>query len=261
MEKLIHRDYWNKQRVEIIDNGDFRSLYFGSGYLQSRMSLTHPHVLVLSYTHFMVFALLFIPSPQQILIVGVGSGSLVRYLHHFFPHSLIDAVDYSPHIIKLAKGYFCLPQSPHVNVYCSDGYEYLEKSHAKKYDLILIDAFDDSGMAPTIYQKQFFELCEQSLTSQGVASFNLWTADKSLFREIKKDIADSFSGNIFLPVPDRGNVVALTTKSSLPTHYLYSSRKELSQISKKYRVNFIQMVKIAKQNNLTFGEKFKRFFG
>lgn len=258
MEKLVHKGYWNQHRVEIIDSGDFRSLYFGSGYLQSRMSLSCPHTLVLSYTHFMAFGLLFCRSPRQILIVGVGSGSLVRFLHHTFPSSRIDAVDYSPHIIKLAKGYFCLPQSPLVNIHCADGYDFLRNNN-RTYDMIFVDAFDDQGMAPTVYQKPFFELCENSLTPEGVASLNLWSSKKKVFRQIKNELTDIFAGLIFLQVPDRGNIVALTMKKELPIERLYLDKKEMTSLSKQFQLNFIQMAKIAKQNSISLKEKVKLF--
>jgi hypothetical protein len=82
--------------------------------------------------------------------VGIGAGSFIRYFHHHFPSCLIDAVDCSPQVIAAARGYFHLPEEDsRLLVYCRDGREFLEQEQGRCYDLILIDAFDDSG---TSYQ-------------------------------------------------------------------------------------------------------------
>ncbi|MCP3891865.1 MAG: methyltransferase domain-containing protein [Desulfobulbaceae bacterium] len=260
MENVLHREFWNGHIVEIRDRGEFRSLYFGKNHLQSRMSITAPHELVLSYTHFMALPLLLNRAPLKILLIGVGSGSLVRFYHHFFPACSIVAVDYSQHVLDLAKGYFQLPDSQSVKVICADGYDYMQQLGAEEFDIILVDAFDGTGMAPAIYRESFFHMCEQSLKPAGVASFNMWSSNKTRFAEIRLELTAAFAGCLFLPVPDRGNVVALTTKTPLPWKTFYSSKKELCLLARRYNLDFNKMVKIAKQDNLTITEKVKRVF-
>ena len=93
--QLVHRDFWNNHLVEIKDQGDYRSLYFGSHHLQSRMSLSRPQDLVLSYTGYMVLPLLMNKSLHRIMVIGIGSGSFVRFFQHHFKDCVIDAVDYA----------------------------------------------------------------------------------------------------------------------------------------------------------------------
>lgn len=260
IERLIHRDYWNGHRVEVIDKGNLRSLYFGSSYLQSCMSLDTPHTLVLSYTQYMILGLLLNRCPENILVIGVGSGSLLRFLHYHLPNSHIDAVDYSPHIIHLAKGYFYLPESPKIQVHCADGFEFMQQLEPEQYDLILIDAFDGRGMAPTIYQLPLFDLCNQTLKEKGVASFNLWSSNKPKFQHIRIDLANSFCSCLFLPVPERGNIVTLCTRKPFPANHFYRSKKELKLLSEQYQLDFVKMVKTAKKNNFSISEKVKSIF-
>ncbi len=254
-DRIVHRDFWNNHLVEIEDKGDLRSLYFGSRSLQSRMSLANPHELILSYTRYMTLALLINTTPRNILIVGIGAGSFVRFFNHHFPKSQIDAVDYSPHIINAAKGYFQLPENNQISLYCTDGCSFLQNNSSKKYDLVLIDAFDDQGMAPTVYSDLFFSLCAKVLSPNGVVSCNLWSDDKVRLREIKTFLATHFKSCLYLPVPNRGNIIAMAMPSEVPWPRICLGKKDATALSKRYNLNFRQLIQVAKRNNLSFPKR------
>jgi spermidine synthase len=258
--RLIYSGYWNDHLVEIEDKGDHRSLYFGSRSLQSRMSLTSPHKLVLSYTCYMVLALLVHNSPRKILIVGIGSGSFIRFFHHHFTRCRIDAVDYSPRVIDAARDYFQLPESDRISVHCADGRGFLQDNSYQKYDLILVDAFDDRGMAPTVYSELFFSLCADALTPGGILSCNLWSDDWDRLREIKTILADHFTSCLYLPVPDRGNIIAVAMPFTTPWPRICLKKKEVSILSRRYDLDFRQLVQVAKRNNLSFSERITAWF-
>ncbi len=253
--QLVFSGYWNDHLVQIEDNGAFRSLYFGSRSLQSRMSLIIPHDLILSYTCYMVSALLINTIPRNILIVGIGSGSFIRFFLHHFPNCQIDAVDYSPEVIKAAKDYFHLPESNKLSIHCADGRSFLQDSRSKLYDLILIDAFDDRGMSPTVYSDLFFSLCADTLTPDGVISCNFWSDDKVRFRELKTILGTYFKSCLYLPVADRGNVVALAMPFATPWQRIYLEKNDVHVLSKRYNINFRDLIRGVKKNNLSFSQR------
>ncbi len=78
------------------------------------MALDAHHLLVLPYTRYMMLSLMFLPDPKRILLIGLGAGSLVRYLSTMLPDCRIDAVDHSQEIIDLARTYFKLPETDNV---------------------------------------------------------------------------------------------------------------------------------------------------
>ena len=254
-KQLIHSDYWNDHLVEIEDKGDLRSLYFGDRSLQSRMSLSKPHALVLSYTCHMTLPVLINPTPRNILVVGIGAGSFIRFFHHHFADSRIDAVDYSPQLIEAAKDYFQLPENNNISLYCADGRSFLQDNSSKEYDLILIDAFDDQGMAPTVYSELFFSLCADSLRPDGVISCNLWSDDRARLQEIKTNLAEYFTSCLYLPVPDRGNIVAVAMPFATPWSRIGLKKKEVAALTNQYGVNFRQLIEGARRNNLSFSER------
>lgn len=257
---VVHTDYRNGYLVEIKDHGDHRSLYFASEHLQSRMALARPHELVLSYTRYMILALLLQPEPRDILIIGIGAGSFIRFFHHHFPACRIDAVDDSQPVIDAARTYFHLPENPGLVVHCRDGCRFLEENRDKRYDLILVDAFDHQGMAPTVYTSPFFALCAAHLAAAGVVSCNLWGSDGELYRMVKTRITDTFPGAVFVPVAGRGNVAALAMAGPVPWSQLTRNSRDLAELSRRYRVDFKELVRVARQNNLSLTERFLDFF-
>ncbi|MFW2366141.1 MAG: fused MFS/spermidine synthase [Desulforhopalus sp.] len=219
------------------------------------MSLSRPQDLVLPYTGYMVLPLIMTKSPRHILVIGIGSGSFIRFFQHHLPDCAIDAVDYSPHIIKIAKGYFQLPENERVNVYCSDGYHFLEENEQTRYDLILVDAFDAEGMASTIYSEQFFRLCSKHLTKEGIISCNLWSSNTTQLLEIKAILGSLLPSCIHLPVHKRGNIVTLVMSFANPWKFLSPKKKQLALLARHYNLDFQRMIKIAKQNNLTLSKR------
>ena len=247
--------------VEIVDEGDHRSLYFGGKVLQSRISLITPDVLLLLYTQYMMSALLIQPEPQRVLLIGIGAGALVRFLHHHFPHCAVDAVDNSHRIIRMAGRYSHMPNKDPIAIHCSDGYAFLAaKKLPRPYDLILVDAFDEGGMSETIYTGDFFKLCLESLSPEGVLSCNLWSGDPGEMTEVKNSIQRYAISQLYLPVPNRGNIVALAFNTPVPWKKINRHQNEIDSLSRRFHIDLGRIVRIAKKFNMTLGQRIGSIF-
>ena len=255
-----HSSYTNGHLVEIKDTAIQRSLIFDKQHLQSAMSFLDPQELVLSYTRYMLLGLLISPNPKNILLIGLGSGSFVRFFHHYYPECGIDGVEYSQHIIDLATGYFRLPEADNIEIICADGAQFIRKNNDRKYDIILVDAFDAEGMAPTIYNLSFFERVRTLLTDEGSISFNLWSSNKTTFSTIKKNLASTYESCLFIPVPDRGNVIAVTMNREVPWERIDPPQKEVQALSKRLGIDFSQMIQLVKRNNGALKSLLKSLF-
>lgn len=248
--QVIHKEFQNNHLIEIRDTATQRSLYFDNRHLQSAMSFEEPHELILSYTRYMLLGLLINQQPKNILVIGLGSGSFIRFFHHYFPSTHIDGVDYSQHIIDIARGYFNLPEANNIQVICADGDEFIKRQNSdKKYDMILVDAFDAKGMAPSIYTESFFTSVRGLLTEKGSISFNLWSEDKKVFRNIKKTLSNTFHSCLFIPIPDRGNVIAVTMNQEVPWNKIDLPNEKIKAISSRLQLDFKQLIRVVKQNN------------
>jgi spermidine synthase len=258
---IIHSEFFNNHLVEIVDDKDQRSLYFAGDILQSRMSLIAPQELLLFYTRYMMSALLVQPEPAHVLLIGIGAGGLVRFLHHHFPRCEIDAVDNLPQIIRMAISFFQMPDKAPIALHCCDGFEFLAaRTQGKLYDLILVDAFDEKGMSKSIYTAEFFRLCQVSLVPGGVLSCNLWSGSSEELAEVKNEIQGHSTSQIYLPVQDRGNIVALAFNTSLPWEKINRPKNDLKALSDHFRINFTRIVKIAIQQNLSLSQRMGLYF-
>lgn len=259
--QIIHSTHLQNQLVEVIDSGDRRSLYFGGNSLQSAMYRSAPHRLTLSYTRYMMAPLLIEDSLQRILLVGIGAGSMIRFLHHHFPDAQIDGIDNSQTVINLARDYFHLPDNDNVHIHCCSGFDFLaNRTDEYDYDLILIDAFDAHGMAESIYNREFFELCLHHLSITGIASINLWSGDEIRMEQTAEDIGSHFDSILELPVPNRGNVIFLAGRGEILSSFVEPDASLLDELQHRFEINFREMVKIGRKFNLGFFQRLSRLW-
>jgi len=259
--KVVHRAHYNNHLVEVIDKGDERSLVFAGNVVQSSMSIKTPYSLSLSYTRYMMAALLLNEFPEKVLVVGLGAGSLLRFINYHFPHCLIDAIDNSAHVINLSRKYFNLPDRPEISIHCCDGYDFLSAlSSEQTYDLILVDAFDANGMSATVYRPDFFDLCGDHLKQGGIISLNLWSGNSERLGEVKEDIGSRFASIVEIPVPKRGNVICLGRNDKLIWSMLRKNRSDLDRLSDRFSINFKAIVNICLKSNLNFFQRLSHRF-
>ena len=251
---LVHRDYAGGLRLEIRDSGEWRSLYFADGQLQSRLCLARPWELTIPYTRYMAGALLLVPEPRNILVIGLGAGSLAHFFLHHFPHCRMTCVENSPQVIALARGFFGLPREDRLRVECRDGLEYVRAENAS-FDLLLVDAFDQQGMAAPIYHQGFFQRCAQLLGEDGILAGNLWSGNRLHYQRLREGLAACFSMVWQLPVPERGNVVVWAGEIDQPWQRLPSKGRALSDLARRYGLDLREILATAKTNNLNLAQR------
>lgn len=115
---------------------------------------------------------------QHILVLGVGGGSvlktLVNELHY---RGKITGVELDPEVITLANTYFQLDKIKQLNLVQGDAFEYVLKT-AFKFDLIIVDVFQDTKMPSFLFEKFFAERLGLLLNSPGFILFNTMTLTK-----------------------------------------------------------------------------------
>jgi len=239
---VVHQSQSDDGVIEVVDLGNTRSMHFGTFPRQSSMSLHTPHTLELSYTEAMMACLLFNSAPKKVLVVGLGGGSIVKFLLYHFPDCQIDVVEYRQDVIDVATAYFNVPkQDPRVTLHHDDGVDFVQQRYyqaERQYDLLLIDAYDHIGMSASVAAQSFFDACTGVLNSQGVMSINLWGSDRPLFNQTMTRINRSFSGRtMILPVENKGNVIGLAMMQKIANADLKNIRKTVDQQEQHLNVN------------------------
>lgn len=201
---MLHRARDEFGPIEILQEQALLSLYFGTSSRQSCMDPEDPTRLILSYTRAMLASLLFDPAPRSALLIGLGGGSLLRFLSHHFPDCRLTAIEKRPLVASLAQEYFGLPQEPTLII--ADGAQFVRDT-PEYFDLVLVDAYDGHGLAPALFNPQFFSDCRRILTEDGWLSINLWGGVAQPLGYIEEHFPQVWR----LPVRERGNLIVLAS--------------------------------------------------
>jgi spermidine synthase len=213
----------------VIDDGKSRYLYFNVRLMQSEMSLKAPHDLALRYTQKMMGFLLFHPRPKRIALIGLGGGSIVKFCHRRLPGVHITAVELDPDVIALRDAFLVPPDDERLQIIEGDGADFLAKTE-KGIDALLVDAFDRTGFAPTLANREFFESAFARLSGNGVLVVNL-AGDKESYAGLIGEAMHVFDDQVIvISVPDDGNHIlyAFREKYFEPRwRWLHNHAKEL----------------------------------
>lgn len=109
---------------------------------------------------------------QEILVLGVAGGSVIRTLVDEIKfEGNITGIEIDENSIEIANQYFGLNQIKNYKTIISDAKEFVKKTE-RKYDLIIIDIFEDTTMPLFLFKKEFVEHCKQLLQKNGFILFN-----------------------------------------------------------------------------------------
>lgn len=106
----------------------------------------------------------------DILILGNGTGTFATQCERYFDNTNIEGVEIDQKITDLAKQYFDLPENVKVTTY--DGRAYLNAID-QKYDVIMVDAYQDITIPFQMSSIEFFTLVRDHLTDDGVMVVNM----------------------------------------------------------------------------------------
>jgi spermidine synthase len=236
--------------IEVVDERQVRTLHFGSLARQSTMFLKNVNALALAYTRCMMTSLLFCPPPRTALVLGVGGGSLPKFLLHHFPQCQVDAVDKRQKVVEVARAYFALPDLPRLQVHVGDGVAYLDESTIQ-YDLMMVDLHDSEGMAPAVFQPTFFTACHQQLAANGIFVINLWCGRREgELKQIQQRLGEAFAGQVlYLPVANKSNCVALGFKGGLTLQPLPELRQKATALDAEFKIELADLLEQLARHN------------
>ena len=192
----------------LYEDDDSVSLHFELHSIQSRMQRDDPTALVLGYTRLMMGSLLLQPAPQRVLMIGLGGGSLPKYMHHHLPLADIAVVEINPHVIALRERFAIPPDGDRFRVLLGDGADHVAQLTAP-VDLLMVDGFTYDGQPEALCTAGFYAACRLALAPQGVLVVNL-QADDPLTPVYRERLALAFDGAMLAArCLDGGNVVVL----------------------------------------------------
>lgn len=113
-----------------------------------------------------------IPSKDSadILVLGMGTGTYAGQCLKYFDNVSVEGVEIDGKITELAEEYFHLPDSVQVTTY--DGRAFLQAVE-QKYDVIMVDAYQDITIPFQMSSVEFFTLVKEHLTDDGIMVVNM----------------------------------------------------------------------------------------
>ena len=115
---------------------------------------------------------------ESILILGVAAGSIIETLKNDLKFKgKITGVEIDAAVIEIANKYFGLNQFDNVEIVIDDAFEFVLKTR-EKYDLIVIDIFQDTTMPNFLFEDFFINRINFLLNVNGFILFNTMILDK-----------------------------------------------------------------------------------
>lgn len=196
---------------------------------QSAMSLMRPERLIFAYERVMAVAVAVVPHPRSALLLGLGGGTMTRFLSAYFPACALTIVEHDPAIIALARRHF------HVDhpVELADAVEFITTTPGG-FDAIFVDTYGASGFNGP--PAEFWERCTAILAPKGCIAIN-WAdvRDKAIYRTHARRAA-RLTGRSFYLAPNgfKDNVVQLcSTDSALDVARLRERAEWLGRLQRR----------------------------
>ena len=195
--------------VDISEASGVRYLHFGSEWIQGAMRLRKPDALELEYTREMMMGLLFRadPWPRSVLLIGLGAGSLTKFIYKNLPGTRITVVEIEPKVHAVARQFFKLPaEDERLKIVIGDGVDYMSDGK-RRFDAILVDGFDENARAGALDSEPFYAACRMRLTDKGVLAVNLFGQRRGYKAGVAR-LERAFDGRVvILPPGESGNVI------------------------------------------------------
>lgn len=224
-----------------------RTLHVGGEAVQSAMRLDDPDALALDYTRCMMAYLLFHPRPRDILMIGLGGGSLAKFAHRHLRAARTRVVELDARVVAVARSLFHLPaDDARLKVEVGDGAEALAPECA---DVLVIDGFEDEAVPGALTSQAFFDASWGALREPGVLVMNLMSDDPQLDRVLQR-LEAAFGGAVLcLPALSDPNVIAFALKGAPRRIAWQTLRCDAARLQARYALPFPRYVNALRRMN------------
>jgi len=234
-----------RHAVDISEEAGVRYLHFGSDWVQGAMRIARPWSLELAYTREMMAGLLLRGGerwPRSALLVGLGAGSLAKFIYRNLPDCRTTVVEINPQVEFIARQYFRLPDDPaRLTVVIGDGADYMLAGE-RRFDYILVDGFDPDARAGTLDTLPFYQACRARLSENGLLCVNLLGRNKGFAGSVER-IRSAFDGRVAVfPSCDSGNTIAFASGGEPVAVALDDMRARAQRLKQEIRLDLLPTI-------------------
>jgi len=123
------------------------------------------------------------------------------------------------------------------------------RAHPGEADVLMLDAFASTGIAPELCSQDFYDECREALAPDGLMIANLWGSDKN-FDVYLQRIEQSFEGRVLvMPTGWPGNILVFAFNRA-PGDLRWSTLRERARaLEDRYQMNFLEFIERLRDSN------------
>lgn len=212
---------------------------------QSCIFLDAPEIFVFDYYKQAMGVTFFVDDPKEILIIGLGGGVLANTFGELYPEAHITSVEIDPVVAKMAKKYFSYDDSkPNFETHIRDGRVFVKRAlkGEKRYDLILLDAFNSDYIPEHMMTKEYLEEVKALAKDDGIIMANTFSTS-DLFHHESATYAEVFGPMYQINFKDKktNRVIVVSNKKLPEKRELLKNANEMKGILQIYGVDTLAL--------------------
>ena len=111
--------------------------------------------------------------PENMLILGLGGGTMASLLTQRWGEIPIVGVERDPAVVWLARTEFGLDALPHIQIVTEDAFSFVRRCE-QHFDAICVDLYTAGKLAHGVLDPSFLRDVAALLSPNGIVMFNLW---------------------------------------------------------------------------------------
>lgn len=149
---------------------------------------------------------------QEVLVLGVAGGSVIATLvEEIRFRGKITGVELDAEVLQVAKDYFKIDRYAQLELIVEDAFSFVLRSQ-KKYDLIIIDIFQDTQMPHFLFEDFFMQHINRLLNIDGFILFNtmvLSPEDAKRNALYRQKFSDNYSVRMYPKVEEHNELFTI----------------------------------------------------
>jgi spermidine synthase len=196
--------YESPSGYKVYQNLLYRWLTLGSPALQTVINRLKPQKPVLRYLR--ALTLMARHYPERACVLGLGGAGVALMLSDKITSPPLVAIEKSEEVIDIAKRFFFTERLNNFTIIHEDAVEYVQKNQ-NQFPHLMVDLYNANYFPPECNNELFFNSCQQMLTQDGFAVFNL--ANHKEQWQILQSIKKFFRQTLIIPVKKTANMVII----------------------------------------------------
>ncbi|MFH1232007.1 MAG: fused MFS/spermidine synthase [Planctomycetota bacterium] len=164
---IVYRDQSLYGQLRVVDSNDERFLLI-DGVCETHLPKDTGLPVTCEYIRTFELLPYYNPSAEDVLIIGLGGGSILRLFENYGYH--IDTVDINPKLEYIAKTFFHTLEKGE-KFYVEDGRHFVQ-NYQKKYDFIIIDFALIDTFSFHLFSLEAIKEIKTHLKEGGIFAFN-----------------------------------------------------------------------------------------